>query len=55
MNFTEFYFEIQFFLFCVKNYNHTSSESQKHSAVKSRTQISVILGQNQQQPVVVIQ
>jgi len=50
---TEFYFKIQYFKFWLKNYNHTSSPSQKHSTVTSQTQISVILSQNQQQPIVV--
>ena len=40
--------------FWLKN-NRSSSQSQKHSTVTSRTQISVIQSQNQQQPIVPIQ
>jgi len=39
---TKFYFEIQYFNFDWKKYNHTSSQSQKHSTVTSQTEISVI-------------
>lgn len=52
---TEFYFEIQNLNFLLTNYNHTSSQSQKHSTVTSQTQLSVIRSQNQQQPIVPIQ
>jgi len=51
---TEFYFEIQYFNFDLKNYNHTSLQSEKHSTVTSQNQISVIRSQNQQQSIVLI-
>ena len=38
----------------MENYNHTSSQSQKHSSVKSQTQVSVIQSK-QQQPIDPIQ
>ena len=47
---TEFYFEIQYFSF---DYNHTSSQSQKHSTVTNQIQISVFQSQIQQ-PIVPI-
>ena len=50
---TEFYFKIQNFNFDWKITQ--SSQSQKHSTVKSLTQICVIQSQNQQQPIVPIQ
>jgi len=61
MNFTEFQnCPLNFILKVVtliltENYNHTPSQSQKHSTVESQTQISVIQSQNQQQPIVPIQ
>ena len=39
-------------LVLTEKYNHTSSQSQKHSAVTSQTQISVIQSQNHQLSVV---
>jgi len=53
---TEFNFILKFStLILTENYNHTSSQSQKHSTVTSQTQISVIQSQNQQPPIVPIQ
>jgi len=49
------YFNVLILKFGLKNYNHTYLQPQKHSAVTSQTEISVIRSQNQQQPIVFIQ